>query len=85
MKLPQEDGEFICGKNDLFALVIILKQLLSKEDFKNFILELEDTLNSLNYNLYTIKIDKVYKRIGFPDNWKDLMNIERRLDNEAEE
>ena len=85
LKLPQEDGEFICGKNDLFALVIILKQLLSKEDFKNFILELEDTLNSLNYNLYTIKIDKVYKRIGFPDNWKDLMNIERRLDNEAEE
>ena len=85
LKLPQEDGEFICGKNDLFALVIILKQLLSKEDFKNFILELEDTLNALNYNLYTIKIDKVYKRIGFPDNWKDLMNIERRLDNEAEE
>ena len=85
LKLPQEDGEFIRGKNDLFALVIILKQLLSKEDFKNFILELEDTLNALNYNLYTIKIDKVYKRIGFPDNWKDLMNIERRLDNEAEE
>jgi len=48
-------------------------------------LELENVLNSLNYNLYTINIDKVYKRIGFPDNWKDLMNIERRLDNEAKE
>jgi len=85
LKLPKQDDEFICGKNDLFALVIILKQLLSKEDFKNFILELENVLNSLNYNLYTINIDKVYKRIGFPDNWKDLMNIERRLDNEAKE
>ena len=32
-----------------------------------------------------IKIDKVYDRIGFPSNWKDIMNIERRLDNEAKE
>ena len=85
LKVPQEDGEFICGKNDLFALVIILKQLLSKEDFKNFILELDNVISSLNYNLYTIKIEKVYDRIGFPSNWKDIMNIERRLDNEAKE
>ena len=85
LKLPQQDDEFTCGKNDLFALVIILKQLLSKEDFKNFILELDNALSSLNYNLYTIKIEKVYDRIGFPSNWKDIMNIERRLDNEAKE
>ena len=64
-------------KNDLFALIIIMKQILSYEEFKNMTLELDNVIETLNYNLYTIKIDKVLERMGFPKNWKDLANIER--------
>ena len=77
LNINKIDEEYIYGKNDLFALVIILKQMLSKEDFKNMILELENATDALNYNVSTIKIEKVLNRMGFPLNWKDIVNIER--------
>ena len=77
LKIDKKDDEYIKGKNDLFALIIIMKQILSYEEFKNMTLELDNVIETLNYNLYTIKIDKVLERMGFPKNWKDLANIER--------
>ena len=49
-----------------------MKQILSFEEFKNMALELDNIIQTLNYNLYTIKIDLVLERMGFPKNWKDL-------------
>ena len=77
LKIPKEDDTYISGKNDLFALLIIMKQMLQYEDFKNMCLELDNIIETLNYNLHTIKIDAVLERMGFPLNWKDLANIER--------
>ncbi len=77
LNIPKKDGEYIYGKNDLFALLIIMKQMLKKEDFNNMCLELDNVIETLNYNLVTIKIDKVLNKMGFPDNWKDLAKIER--------
>ena len=77
LDIPQTDGEYESGKQDLFALLIIMKQMLSQEEFKNMILELEMQMNNLDYNLHTISLQKIMKRMGFPDNWKQLMNIER--------
>lgn len=77
LKIKKEDGEYQNGKNDLFALIIIMKQLLQKEDFKNMIIELENVIETLNYNLNTITLETVLNRMGFPENWKDIANIER--------
>ena len=77
LKIPKEDGEYVSGKNDLFALLIIMKQMLQYEDFKNMSYELNNIIETLNYNLHSIKIDAVLERMGFPLNWKDLANIER--------
>ena len=77
LDIPQTDGEYESGKQDLFALLIIMKQMLSQEEFKNMTLELEMQMNNLDYNLHTISLQKIMKRMGFPDNWKQLMNIER--------
>lgn len=77
LDIPKENNEYIYGKNDLFALLIIMKQLLLKEDFKNMTLELENVVQTLNYNLETISIEKVLQRMGFPLNWKELAKIER--------
>lgn len=77
LHIPQTDGEYESGKQDLFALLIIMKQMLSQEEFKNMTLELEMQMNNLDYNLHTISLQKIMKRMGFPDNWKQLMNIER--------
>ena len=77
LKIPKEDDEYIQGKNDLFALIIIMKQLLHYEEFKNMTMELDNIIETLNYNLHSIKIDAVLERMGFPLNWQDLANIER--------
>ncbi len=77
LKIPKVDNEYIKGKNDLFALLIIMKQFLQYEEFKNMTYELENVIETLNFNLHSIKINVVLDRMGFPLNWKDLANIER--------
>ena len=78
LNIEKENGEYKKGKNDLFALIIILRQILSDEDVKNLILELDRIIENLSYNLHTITIDKVLDRMGFPSNWKEIANIEKR-------
>lgn len=80
LKIPKENGEYIYGKNDLFALIIILKQMLQPEEFKNMIIELDNVVQTLNYNLTTIKLEDVLDKMGFPLNWKELAKIERSVD-----
>ena len=58
--------------------------MLSKEEFKNMTLELDNVIETLNYNLTTIKVEKVLERMGFPANWKELANIERRVEIDEE-
>ncbi len=80
LKIEKKDGEYIYGKNDLFALIIIMKQVLKYEDFLNMTLELEKIIDNLAYNLKTISIDKILDKMGFPKNWKELSTIERSVD-----
>ena len=82
LDIPKEKGEYIYGKSDLFALLIILRQMLTTEDFKNMTNELENVVATLDYNLTSIKIEKVLNRMGFPKNWKDLAGIERSVEEE---
>ncbi len=76
--IKKEEGEYNKGKNDLFALIIILRQILSTEDVKNLILEIDRAVENLSLNLHTITVDKVLDRMGFPNNWKEIANIEKR-------
>ena len=80
LKIPKVEDEYTKGKNDVFALLIIMKQLLSDEDFKNLVFELDNVVQTLNYNLHTIKIEKIFDRMGFPLNWKELAKIERSVE-----
>ena len=66
------------GKNDLFALIIILRQILSHEDVKSLIIELDRLIENLKFNLHSISIDAVLDRMGFPYNWREIANIEKR-------
>lgn len=76
LHIDKMDGEYIYGKNDLFALLIILKQMLSNYEFSNMVEEMKKIIKNLEYNLHTIGIDKVLDRMGFPKNWENIKNIE---------
>ena len=76
LKIPIMDDEYIYGKEDSFALIIILKQMLSHEEFSNLIEEIKHNFDNLSLNLHTISIDKVLDRMGFPKNYYDLKNLD---------
>lgn len=78
--IEKMDGEYIYGKNDIFALIMIMKQMLKENEFKNMTLEIEHALNNLEYNLRTISIEKILDRMGFPKNWSQLANITRKVE-----
>lgn len=77
LKIPIMDNEFIYGKNDLFGLLIILKTMLKPEEFKDLALEIKATIDNLEYNLRTIPINKILDRMGFPENWMELVELEK--------
>lgn len=71
------NGEYIYGKNDLFALIIILKQLLDKDNFNLLINEVSYEIDHLAGKLNVIKIEKVLHEMGFPENYKEIARMEK--------
>ena len=76
LNIEIKDNEYINGKNDIFALIIILKHLLSKDDFKMMMNEINYEIDRLNGKIKTISIDKVLKKMGFPVNYKEIMYLD---------
>ena len=75
LNIPIMDDEYIYGKDDLFALVLVLKRMLKPEEFSNFMEEIKHNIDNLDMNLHSIKIDKVLDGMGFPKNYYELKNI----------
>lgn len=75
LNIPMSNGDYIYGKNDLFALVIIIKQMLRSQEFSLFMEEISIVIDSLTSKLKTIKIEKVLDKIGFPTNYKDITRM----------
>ena len=66
LSIPKDkNNKYIKGKNDLFAVLISLKYLLSKDDFNDLVNELETSINTLKSNLKVISIDKILNEMGF--------------------
>ncbi len=76
LDINKMDGEYIYGKDDLFALVIILKQLLRPEDFTLLINELSYELDILDGRLKTISLDKVLDAMGFPTTFREIARLD---------
>lgn len=70
--------EYVYGKDDIFALLIIIKQMLNEEEFKNIVMEIQHNLTNLSYNVKSIPMDKILDRMGFPKNWEKIMEIDKR-------
>lgn len=75
LDIPTTDGEYIYGKDDLFALIIILKQLLRPEEFRLLINELSYEIDILCGKLKVINIGKVLDTMGFPKNFREILDL----------
>lgn len=76
LTIPRDNsGNYIYGKNDLFAIVIIFKLMLPKTSFNKFFYAVKSEIERLEKQLKTIIIDDVFRKMGFPTNWMDIKTI----------
>lgn len=73
--LVKNKQKTVYATRDLFSIVIALKLLLEKEQFSTFYMELIKNIEMLKKELHTILIDKVLYKMGFPDNYKELLYL----------
>lgn len=73
MNIPHMDGEYIYGKNDLFAVIIILKILLEKDAFTLMMREIEYEIELLDGRVDSIPINKILDSMGFVENYMDIL------------
>ena len=69
------DDEYIYGKNDLFALIIIFKCMLEDDEFRLMLKEFEYELEKLNGMIDSIPIEKILDTMGVPKNYMDIINL----------
>lgn len=75
LEIPMMDDEYIYGKNDLFVLVIILKYMLKEDEFRHLVYEIDYEIALLDGKVSTIPVEKILNRIGFPNNWRNIIDL----------
>lgn len=75
LNVPVMNDEYIYGKNDIFAVVIMLKSMLNESDFTDFVNEVSYELCMLDGKVEVIPQSKILDRMGFPENWEDISKI----------
>ncbi len=73
LNIPKVDGEYVYGKNDFFSVIIIMKHLLTKEEFRLLIYEIGYEIDLLDGKVSSIPLSKILHRVGFVENWRDIL------------
>jgi hypothetical protein len=75
LNIPIMDDEYIYGKNDLFALIIIFKYMLEDAEFRLMLKEFEYEVEKLDGRVDSIPIEKILDTMGVPKNYIDIINM----------
>ncbi len=76
LDIPKEDDEYIYGKNDLFVLPIIMKQMLTEGEFRELIYEIGYEIDVLDGIVDVVPLHTILNKIGFPNNWRELIKMD---------
>lgn len=68
-------GQYINGKNDIFAIMIVSKILLPPSEFNTMFNKISGRLTSLSKKIKTIPIDNIYNQMGLSSNWYLIKKI----------
>lgn len=75
LNIKKIEDEYIYGKNDLYALIIILKKMLTKNEFQDLVYEIGYEIDVLDGKVDVVPLNSILNRIGFPDNWRDILDL----------
>ncbi len=76
LNIPMDEDGYLFGKRDLFALLIILKKMLSKNEFRDLIDEVGFAVYILDENVSSVSLEHILNEIGFPINWKKIIEVD---------
>ena len=76
LNIEKDVDQYKYGKNDLFALIIIFKYMLDDDKFKELVNELGYEIDLLDGKVDSVPLDIILNKIGFPNNWREITNIE---------
>ena len=72
LQIHQKNNNYIYGKNDLFAVLIALRYLISNEDFKVLKNNLSKLINQVLKECPHLSRSKLLNEMGFPENWEKI-------------
>ena len=75
LQIPKMDDEYIYGKHDIFAVLIIMKYLLRADDFRMMMKEIEYEIERLDGIIDSVPVEKILDQMGFPSNYIDLIEV----------
>lgn len=75
LKISRNEEGYLQGKNDMFSVIIILKQMPLTRDFKIMMGSINDELTRLDNRLNSIPNDKILERLGFPPNYMEITEL----------
>lgn len=73
--IEKQYDEYKYGKRDLFALIIIMKYMLTPDEFRNMLNEIGYEIDVLDGKIDTVSINTILNKISFPSNWRDILDI----------
>lgn len=75
LNIQMVDNEYIYGKNDLFSTILIMKHMLTDEEFRLLAYEIGYEIDILDGKIDVIPLQKILDNIGFPPNWREIINL----------
>ena len=76
LNLPRdESGTYIKGTADAYAMAIIFKRILSKQDFKEFKSSMEALIKKLSKQLNSIQASDVLNTMGYTAQWRNITKL----------
>lgn len=74
--IQKNGNQYVQGKKDLFAVIIALRYLLSKEDFLEFKKELTSIMTKYLRSSSRLSETELLQYMGFPVNWKKIASYQ---------
>ena len=75
MNIFKMDDEYIYGKDDLFAVIIIFKMMLEDSEFRLMLKEFEYEFQKMDGIITSIPTMKILDTMGVPKNYMDILNM----------
>ena len=69
------DDEYIYGKDDVFAVIIIFKMMLEDSEFRLMLREFEYELEKLDGRVDSIPVEKILDTMGVPKNYMEILDM----------